>query len=121
MRKILSRKRLKKFVKRNEFRLLVILATYVFLQFLAGLPYLNVVFSKTVIFLMLFLMTIRLFKFGQLEFAKLAVITLVVVIVATLFNLPVLAETLGNFIYLLISLWLGYGLVDYFKEVKNER
>ena len=119
MKKILSRKRLKKFVKRNEFRLLVILATYVFLQFLAGLPYLNVVFSKTVIFLILFLMTIRLFKFGQLEFAKLAAVALVVIVSATLLNLPVLAESLGNFLYLLISLWLVFGLVEYFKELKK--
>lgn len=113
------REKLSGFVKEKKSELLTLAFTYIVLDAFSGIPYLNIVFNAGVIFGILFVLVIYLFKLDKEDLAAISIGVLVLAVVSTLLNKLVFAEEIGNLLYALISLWLVFNLVEYFKSFKK--
>jgi len=116
---IKPRESLLEFVKEKKSELLTLAFTYIVLDAFSGIPYLSVVFNARVILGILFVLVIYLFKLNKQNLAAISICVLFLAIVSTLFNMPIFAEDMGNLLYALISLWLVFNLVEYFKSFKK--
>lgn len=115
-------RKLIKLIKKNESQLLVLASVYILLVFLSKLPYFSVLLTTTTIYIILFIIAMYLFRLKQWHFSFLALLALAAAVTTSVFHLPGLAEELGNLIYVLMSLWLVFGLIDFFKSLKkNEK
>lgn len=113
------KERLLKIVKEKKSKLLILTWIYIVLNVFSRLPYLNVVFNARVIFVIIFILVIYFFKLSKENLAAISICVLLLAIVSTLLNRLVFAEEIGNLLYALMSLWLVFNLVEYFKSFKK--
>ncbi len=114
----------KKIFDRNKEKILFLVFLYAGVTFLfdvfAVTPYLSLltlsssqrIIMLSVVFLVLISPPVEIYIFLAITFSFLAGFSL-------LLGQGSLAEAFGNIIFVLLALWLVFGLVDYFKELKK--
>lgn len=102
-------------------QLLFLLILFIILNFLSGLPYLNLVLSKTFIFLLLWLISIFLFKLSGQSSIKVALVLLCFCPLLLILKQEKLAEEIGNLVYGLLLIGVIQELITYLREEKSEK
>lgn len=101
----ISKDKLKVWYKENLEKIaLVFIILVAFTLTIVYIPYLNVFFSPTVGFLITFLIWYLLFMPTVSLLVRMGVVSLGVGLIATLLELNFLAETIGEFLYVLLVL-----------------
>jgi len=112
--------RIKKLFISHQPQLLFLLILSVVLNFLSGLPYLNLVFRQTFNLVLLWLLSIFLFKLSGRFSIKIALVFLCFCPLLLILKQEKLAEEAGNAVYGFLLIGVIQEFISYLREEKSE-
>lgn len=113
--------RLKNLFISHQSQFLFLLILFTLLNFLSGLPFFNLIFNKAVIFVLLGLASIFLFKLSSRFFIKSGLILLCFCPFLVIIKRENLVEGIGNLIYGLLLIGIIQKFITYLREEKSEK
>ncbi len=97
---------------RYKYKLALLIAFYFVVQFFARLPYLNLIFSKDIIIMILSIFTIVIFEINTKKVMFLGILVLIISFFAEVIGRRELAEFLGNEIYIIFLIGVLKGIMQ---------
>lgn len=90
------------FFMRNRLKIYLLVILYLILNFISGLPYINLVINRQIALFLILLFGLLMFKVHYKTYIILAIASIIIALFYSLLSRGVNAENFGNFAYIFI-------------------